>query len=248
MKPSKRPRALSPIRRLSFGFRPYEFMKNLLLALCALALAVDLRAESVEAILTRMDQASPNFHGVTANVQMITYTAILSDQTTETGTLKMQRQKGNDVRAIIELSAGTDTRVIAFLGKIVRIYFLKLKTYQDYDVGKNTQVLNQYLLLGFGSSGKDLARSYKITAEGSEDVGGQITTKLLLMPKDAKVKERLTKIEVWIPKDAAYPLQQQFYEPSGNYRKVAYSNVQLNPPMAGTLELKLPPGVTKQTD
>ncbi|MGI8962510.1 MAG: LolA family protein [Bryobacteraceae bacterium] len=223
-------------------------MKNLLLALCAFALAVDSHAESVEAILARMDQAAPNFHGVSANVQMLTYTAILSDQTTETGTLNMQRLKGNEMRAIIELSAGTDTRVIAFLGKIVRIYFPKLKTYQDYEVGKNTQVLNQYLLLGFGSSGKDLARSYEITSEGTEDVGGQTTTKLLLMPKDAKVNERLTKVEVWMPKEAAYPVQQQFYEPSGNYRKVMYSNVLLNPPLTGTLELKLPPGVTKQTD
>lgn len=223
-------------------------MKTLLLALCAFAIAADSRAESVEAILARMDQAAPNFHAVTANVQMITYTAILSDQTTETGTLKMQRLKSNDVRAIIELSAGTDTRVLAFLGKIVRIYFPNLKTYQDYEVGKNTQVLNQYLLLGFGSSGKDLARSYAITAEGSEDVGGQTTTKLLLLPKDAKVKERLTKVQVWIPKEAAYPVQQQFYEPSGNYRRVTYSSVQLNPSMPGTLELKLPPGATKQTD
>lgn len=223
-------------------------MRNLVLALCAFTLAVDSRAESVEAILARMDQASPSFHGATANVQMVTYTAILSDQTTETGTLKMQRLKGHDVRAIIELSAGTDSRVIAFLGKIVRIYFPKLNTYQDYEVGKNTQVLNQYLLLGFGSSGKDLARSYAITAEGPEEnIGGQTTTKLLLMPKDAKVKERLTKVEVWIPKEAAYPAQQQFYEPSGNYRKVTYSNVQMNPPMAGTLDLKLPAGATKQT-
>ena len=41
-----------------------------------------------------MDQASPNFHGVTADVQMITYTAILGDQTTETGTLKMHGRRG----------------------------------------------------------------------------------------------------------------------------------------------------------
>jgi outer membrane lipoprotein-sorting protein len=223
-------------------------MKNLVLAVCLFALGSGLRAETVDAILARMDQAAPNFHGMSADVLMITYTAILSDKTIEKGTLKMQRLKGNEVRAIIDFSAQTDARVIAFLGKIVRIYYPKLKTYQDFEVGKNAQVLNQYLLLGFGSSGKDLARSYEITAEGTEDVGGQTTTKLLLVPKDPKVKERLTKVEVWIPKDAAYPVQQQFYEPSGNYRKVTYSNIQLNPPMTGTLELKLPPGVTKQSD
>ena len=51
---------------------------------------------------------------------------------------------------------------------------------------------------------------------------------------------------MWIPKDAAYPIQQQVYEPSGNYRIVTYSNVKLNPPMKGNLELKLPSGVKKQ--
>jgi outer membrane lipoprotein-sorting protein len=223
-------------------------MKNLLPALCLFALSSGLHAESVNAILARMDQAAPNFHAISADLQMVTYTAILSDKTVEKGTLRMQRLKGNEVRAIIDFSAETDARVIAFLGKIVRIYYPKLKTYQDFEVGKNAQVLNQYLLLGFGSSGKDLARSYGVTAEGSEDVGGRTTTKLLLMPKDPKVKERLTKVEVWIPSDAAYPVQQQFYEPNGNYRKVTYSNVQLNPPITGTLELMLPSGVTKQAE
>ena len=224
-------------------------MKHVLPALCFFALASGLHAESVESILARMDQAAPNFHAMSAEVQMVTYTAIISDKTTETGTLRMQRLKGNEVRAIIDFSAATnDARVIAFLGKIVRVYYPELKTYQDYEVGKNAQVLNQYLLLGFGSSGKDLARGYEITAEGSEAVGGKSTTKLLLIPKDPKIKERLTKIEVWIPNDAAYPLQQQFYETTRNYRRVMYSNIQLNPPMPGTLELKLPPGATKQAE
>jgi outer membrane lipoprotein-sorting protein len=225
-----------------------KFIKNLLPVLCLLALGSGLHAESVDAILARMDAAAPNFHAMAADVQMVTYTAILSDKTTEKGTLRMQRLKGTEVRAIIDFSAETDARVIAFLGKIVRIYYPKLKTYQDYEVGKNAQVLNQYLLLGFGSSGKDLARSYKITAEGSEDVLGRATTKLLLVPKDPNVIERLVKVEVWIPNDGAYPVQQQFYEPSGNYRRVTYSDIQLNPPIAGRLELKLPSGVTKQSE
>ena len=64
----------------------------------------------------------------------------------------------------------------------------------------------------------------------------------------AKVKEHLTKVEVWIPGDAAYPVQQQFYEPSGNYRTVTYNNIRLNPPMTGTLELKMAPGTKKQAE
>jgi hypothetical protein len=43
-------------------------------------------------------------------------------------------------------------------------------------------------------------------------------------------------------------VQQQFYEPtSGNYRRVTYSNVNLNPPIKGNLELKLPSGVKRRS-
>lgn len=224
------------------------YMKRLLLILCLLGLVSDARAQTtVDAILARMDAAAPNFRALSADVTMVTYTAILNDTTTEKGTLQMQRLKPNDVRAIIDFSHETDARVIAFLGKVVRIYYPKLGSYQDYGVGNNTNVVNQYLLLGFGSSGKALAQSYSITLEGQEKVAGQTTAKLLLIPKDPKVLERLTKVEMWIPNDAAYPVQQQFYEPSGNYRRVTYTNIVLNPPIQGILELKLPPGVKKQS-
>ena len=214
--------------------------------LCMLAGALALPAESVDSILSRMDQAAPAFRGVSADIQMVTYTAIINDKTDETGTLKMQR-KGSTVRAIIDFSGQSDAREIAFFGNIIRMYYPKLKMYQDYDVGKNADVLNQYLLLGFGSSGKELAQSYEISAAGTEKVAGADTTKLLLVPKSAGVKEHLSKIEMWIPANAAYPIQQQFYEPTnGNYRRVTYSNVKLNPSFKGNLELKLPSRVKRR--
>jgi outer membrane lipoprotein-sorting protein len=154
----------------------------------------------------------------------------------------MQR-KGKNVRALLTFP----DRVIGFLGDIVRIYFPNAQSYQDYKIGQNANVLNQFLLLGFGSSGRDLAQSYDITLAGDEKLAGQSVSKLVLIPKDSKVKERLTKIEVWIPSDGANPVQQQFYEPSGNWRKVTYSDIVVNPTgMPVTLEMKLPPGVRKQ--
>jgi outer membrane lipoprotein-sorting protein len=211
-----------------------------------LAGALALPAESVDSILSRMDQAAPLFHGMSADIHMITYTAIIGDKTDENGTFKMQRKAGA-VRAIIDFSGQTDAREIGFLGNIIRMYYPKLKMYQDYDVGKNSNVLNQFLLLGFGSSGKELAQSYEISAAGTENVAGVATTKLLLLPKSEGVKQRLSKIEMWIPADAAYPIQQQFYEPSGNYERVTYSNVKLNPSIKGNLELKLPSGVKRRS-
>jgi len=216
--------------------------------MCLVAGSAVLHGQRVEDILARMDKAAPEFHGIAAHVQMVTFTAILSDKTVESGTLKMQRLKSGEVRAIIEFSGESDARTIAFLGKVVRIYYPKLKEYQDYDLGKNSNVLNQFLLLGFGSSGRELAQSYQITLEGSEKVAGQDAAKLLLVPKDKKVRDHLQKVEVWIPSDGAYPVQQQFYEPSGNWRRATYSDTQVNPPTDRTLELQLPPGTKRQSD
>ena len=216
-------------------------MKTVLAGLClALFASVSNGDPALDAILARMDQAAPNFHSLSADVDMVEYEKILNDSTTDKGTLEMQRN-GKSVRAILTFP----DRVLGFMGNLVRIYFPKVNQVQNYAVGNNGNLVNQFLLLGFGSSGKELARSYQITLEGTEKVSGLDTSKLLLVPKDAKVQERLAKIEVWIPTEGANPVEQQFFEPSGNYRKVTYSNMKLNAPIPGTLEMKLPPGVTK---
>jgi outer membrane lipoprotein-sorting protein len=222
-------------------------MKLSSLVLCALVGAANLPAENIDAILARMDEAAASFRSMAAEVKMTTFTKVISDETVETGKLEMQRQKDKNTRAVINFSGQSDARVIAFSGNTVRIYYPKLKLYQDYDVGKSSDVLNQFLLLGFGSSGKELMASYDITSGGTESISGQETTKLLLVPKTPKVKEKLSKVEMWISHGATYPLQQQFFEPSGNYRIVSYSGIKLNPSsIKGNLEFKLPPGTKKQ--
>ncbi len=217
-------------------------MKIVLAGLCLAAVANASAAhadQSLSAILTRMDEAAPGFHSLSANVEMVEFQAILQDKTTDEGKLEMQR-KGKNVRAILTFP----DRVIGFLGNLVQIYFPNANTVQSYAT-KNSNVLNQFLLLGFGSSGKELAQSYTITVDGTEKIAEHDTTRLTLEPKDAKIQERLSKIDVWIPVDGANPIQQQFFEPSGNWRQVKYSNIVLNPPLTGNLEMKLPAGVKK---
>ncbi len=219
-------------------------MRILAIAVCLLSARIA-AGESVDTILARMDAAAPSFRGLSAKIKMTTRTAILDETTTENGMFKMQRLNGGDVRAILDFSGEADSREIGFLGNIVRIYYPRLKAYQDYEIGKNIDVLNQFLLLGFGSSGKDLAAKYEVVMAGEEKVEAQDTTKLSLTPKSAEISKRLSKIDMWIPKNAAYPIQQQFYEPSGNYRVVTYSDIDLKP-IKGKLELKLPSGAKKQ--
>jgi outer membrane lipoprotein-sorting protein len=213
--------------------------------LCVFLAVARLPAENLETILSHMDEAALTFKAVSADIQLTTFTKIIGEKTDEKGTFKMQRPKAKGTRAIIDFSGEKDARVIAFSGTIVRMYLPKLKLYQDFDVGKS-DALNEFLLLGFGSSGKELMESYDIASAGTESIAGQETTKLLLQPKSAKAKEKLSKVLVWIPVGAAYPIQQQFFYPSGNYQMVLYSNLKINPAIKGTLEFKLPAGAKKQ--
>jgi len=215
-------------------------------ALCVWLVAAPIPAEDLQPILARMDEASLSFRAMTADVETTTFTKVIDDTAVQNGKLTMQRPKGKSTRAILDFSGEKDSRVIYLFNNTVRFYYPKLKLYQDIDVGKSSDVLNQFLLLGFGSSGKELMENYEITNAGSESVAGRETTKLSLAPKSAQAKETLIKVDVWIPQGAAYPVQQQFFKPSGNYVTVLYSNIKLNPPVKGTLEYKLPSGTKKQ--
>lgn len=220
-------------------------MIRLPVLLCITALCGLLRADSLQAVLARMDAAAPKFHGIKAGVTMVTYTKIINDKSVETGTLQMQRLSPKKVRAIMELSSGGQSkRILFFAGNNVRMYFADSNSYQDYDLGKNANVLNSYLLLGFGSSGSELSNNYEITFLGEESVNQVKASKLQLVPKDKSVLEHLTKVYIWIPEAGANPVQQQFFEPTENYREVTYGDLQpLN--SKGPLEFKLPQGAKK---
>jgi len=224
-------------------------MKPLVCAISILVSACLLQAETVDDVLARMDKAAPSIQAMAAQVKMITYTAVIDDTTTENGTLQMQKKAG-DIRAIIEFTSSGQARTVALLGKLVKIYYPNLKQYQSYDLGKDAQTADQLLLLGFGTSGSELAKSYGIKLIGNEKIDGKDCSQLELTPKDSNVSAKLAKVHLWIPTDAGYPVQQQFFDPPkpGNWRKVSYSDINLSPAIKGTLDLKIPKGTQKKSD
>ena len=214
-------------------------MNRLVCAVALLALSAVCRGDSLSAVLARMDQGAAGFHGMSADLTMVTHTAILDDNTTENGSIKMSKSKSG-TEALIDFTSETNRRTIAFLDKTIQLYFPKLNLVQIYKLGRKANLLDQYLLLGFGTSGKDLTKGYEVQFAGTEQVNGQDTSKLVLTPKTAGVKEQLSKVEIWLPEKSGYPVQQKFYNPSGNFRLATYTNFQLNPPL-GAIKLNVPP-------
>ncbi|MGH9558095.1 MAG: LolA family protein [Bryobacteraceae bacterium] len=204
--------------------------------------AVLVRADSLPAILARMDQASKNFHSVSANIHKVDYTAVIDETNPEDGTLRLKRVKGQ-LFGVIAFT-GTDSRTIGFKGHTVEIYYPKANNVQKIDISKYTSTINQFMLLAFGTSGRQLSDAYDIAPKGTETIDGKSCTHLDLTPKSADMRKIVSKLELWIPEGESNPIRIKATEPSRNTIVFTYSDVKINPSVPDKdFELKLPPGV-----
>ncbi|MBV8818534.1 MAG: hypothetical protein JO022_09275 [Acidobacteriaceae bacterium] len=170
---------------------------------------------------------------------------MIDDDSKESGTLVMKKVSATQVEAKIDFSQ-PNPRTALFQGRQAQVYYPKTKTLQIYDLGNKGDQVDRFVMLGFGTSGKELANDYAMRIAGQDTVAGKSTSKLELIPKAPDIKKLVSKIEMWIPDAPAqpYPVQEKIYEPSGDYRVTAYSNFKLNPPLSSdALKLKLPKGV-----
>jgi outer membrane lipoprotein-sorting protein len=220
-------------------------MRISILTLAVCTLLPPLGAATAGDILAKMDATAPTFIGLTGDVTALSYTKVIEDKTEESGSIYLKKVKPKEIQVRIDFRT-PDSRTIGFKGKKAELYFPKIKTVQEYDLGK-TGLVEQFLLLGFGTSGKDLATAYDVKLVGEEKVGSQKGWHLELTPRKADLKKSLSKLELWMSENGAFPLQQKVTQPSGDYRVFTYSNVKLNPTLsADDLNLKLPPGVKRE--
>lgn len=202
--------------------------------------------DSVDSVLARMDASGASFRAMSARIKRVSHTAVLNDNTIETGSVRMKRPKANDLRVVMELNE-PDPKSIAFANNKAEIYYPKINTVQEYNLGKHKNLVEQYLLLGFGASGKDLQRNYSIKALAVEDIQGQKTTRIEMTPKSAETRQHLNKVEMWIT-EAGYPVQQKLFYPSGDYMLITYSDLKWNPALDDdVVRLKAPKGVKHES-
>jgi outer membrane lipoprotein-sorting protein len=213
--------------------------------LFALLLA-DHAAVSRDAVLARMDEAAMEFRSMTGKIRKVTHTAIINDDSVETGVIHLKRQGRRDIRLLVNIGE-PDPKSYALQGRKAEIYYPKIQTVQEYDLGKQGQLLDQFLLLGFGAPTRELRDAYEFRLGGEETVAGQKTARIELIPKSQKTRQHLTKAELWISLDTGHTVQQKFHEPSGDYRLATYTEVKWNPDLADSaLRLQLPKNVKRE--
>ena len=200
------------------------------------ALAVEL-----DTLLANMDRASDAYRGMQAQVSWVSYTDIVEDTSTEEGIIKVLRDKKGQVNLLIEFQKPYPY-FVSIQGTKVEIYRPRIATVEEYDVSKSKDALEQALLLGFGTAGRFLSEHYELKLAGEEQAAGEATVKLELVPKTEKMRQSMSRLEMWISTTQWQPVQQKLYGPNpGDYRLYTYTDITLNPPLKeSALRLKIP--------
>jgi len=215
------------------------------LAVLSLALGL-LEGETVDALLARMDRAAAAFRSLSAKVRRVAHTAVINENNIDVGSILVKRGKGSELRMLSEITE-PDPKAVAYQGRKLEVFYPKIQTVQEFDVGKHRGLVEQFFLLGFGASRKELERDYSIRVLGVETVTGETATRVEFTPQSEQVLKHLKKAELWISETTSYPIQQKFYQSGGDYNLVTYTGVKINPELSdAALKLKLPKNVKRE--
>ncbi len=196
--------------------------------MCATALAGG--ADELRATFERMDRAAATFKGLTADVAKVSHNALLNEDDTFSGTMAVRHPKPHELRALVDIRQ-PDAKKVMLTGHKVEMYFPKTKTVQTVDLDKKgSAMVDQFLLLGFGSTSAEIRKAYDVKLGGPETVAGQKTVRLVLTPQSPDVLAKLTKVELWISDTLGIAVQQKFWEPGGDYELATYTKVKLCSP------------------
>ncbi|HEY2351356.1 MAG TPA: outer-membrane lipoprotein carrier protein LolA [Candidatus Acidoferrum sp.] len=189
---------------------------------------------TVDGVLAMMDKSAQDFHTLTADIEHLKYTDVVKDTSTETGKLYVRR----DEKMRIEFTQ-PDPRTILRNGDSLYVFTPKINRVEEYDLGKNREMVDQYVLLGFGTKSENVRKSYLVTLIGEAELDHKKTVMLELTPKSDQVRKQIARIQMWIDEASWLPIQQKFFESGSNdYLIFHYTNVMKN--------LKIPDSRFKQ--
>ena len=174
-----------------------------------------------------MDETAKDFRATAASFVWDQYQKVIDETETQKGKIYFRRQD-RDIQMAAEIEEPDKKSVLYSNGK-VQVYQPKIDQITEYNPGKNRSDLESFLVLGFGGGGHDLLKSYDVKHLGSEAVNGTDAAKLELTPKSERVRGSIiARILLWIDLTRGVSVQQQFFEPSGDYRLTKYSDIAIN--------------------
>lgn len=194
-------------------------------------------------VLASMDKAAATFKTAQAEFVWDQYSKVVDEHDLQKGAI-YYRKNGNDVEMAADINQPAKKYVLFQNGK-VQVYQPEIEQVTEYSAGKNKADFESFLVLGFGGSGHDLAKQFDVSYGGAETVEGVKAAKLMLAPKSQKVRNMFSQIVLWIDPARGISVQQEFLEPSGDYRLAKYANIKINQNLSGEVFKLKTTGKTK---
>ena len=180
----------------------------------------------LDRVLAAMDKAAASFRTTQADFVWDQYQKVVNDHDIQKGKVYFRRQ-GHEIQMAADITEPAK-KFVLFSGGKVQVYQPAINQLTEYNIAKNRAELESFLVLGFGGSGHDLQQQYEVKYLGKESAQGVDADKLQLIPKSTKVRNNVERILLWIDPARGISVQQQFFEPSGDYRLSKYFNIELN--------------------
>ncbi|MFZ0414603.1 MAG: outer membrane lipoprotein-sorting protein [Candidatus Acidiferrales bacterium] len=210
-------------------FRKYILLSTVLAMTTMLVPAIAEKAQeraplTLGTVLRDLNDQANGFQSLTADIARTKVTVVVDVKSTETGVLYVRGEK-------MRLEMKTpDPRTILRTGDTIYVYTPGLKRVEEFNLGKHRELVDEFLLLGFGTSGRDLEKGFLVTLLGEPTLDHQKTALLELTPKSAQARNQISKIHLWLDESSWLPVQQKFFETgSDDYFIIQYSNTVRNP-------------------
>jgi outer membrane lipoprotein-sorting protein len=199
---------------------------RLLLAVIFVLPAFAVSDPGLEKIMAKMDETAAKFRTAQANFIWTTFNSVVNEESgRQTGKIYFQRN-GNETEMAADIDPPDAQQVIFSRGKI-RLYKSRTDIVDVYDASAYREEFETFLVVGFGSSGSDMRKTFDVTYGGEEKVDGTDTARLDLVPKSDKVRQHFPQIILWINPQTGISVQQKLMETNGDYRLAKYSGIQL---------------------
>jgi outer membrane lipoprotein-sorting protein len=224
------------------GIRPLFVISGTLIAFAAAPFGAQAADTTLEAVFARIDKAAGSFKGLTADMKRLHHVELVNANDLDEGNITVKKVKAADIRILIKFTK-PEAKTVMIGGGKAQMYNPKANEVQEADIKKHKNLINEVLLLGFGSSSSELKAAYTIKLGGPDTLDGTPAVRIELTPTNEEIRHSIKKCELWVPENGI-PLQQKFYEGGGDYQIATYSHIVLSPNVPDSaVKLDLPKGV-----
>jgi outer membrane lipoprotein-sorting protein len=176
-------------------------------------------------ILSHMNESARHLKTISADLEYTKVTVLVNDRSTEAGKMYFRNPKSPEILISMEKP---EAQVILFKKDQAEIYYPKINQIQEFDLKQHASLVQQFLLLGFGTNTKELEKMYEMRFLEEEQLGGDMTVVLELIPQKENGAAQLAKVQLWISEESWLPVQQKFFLVGGDYSIARDSSVKVN--------------------